>query len=287
MKNIQFTFAFLFVALLSAQPGLAKDPEARFGDHRNGKKLFEDLTGKCRDKCGAVLKVDSLNNGNRISVQSNKALLSSIQNGIGDNDSVSEKLSLLDMIDIVTHLRNHNTALKDFGLDANRAFHGTGTLDEYAKERLEKEGGVLAPKGRDSFKIVAFYKVPDAKGPLRVVPDDLTQRDILEPNLVTGFAVFMPLKNYKGGDYEVAIAVDKDIRIKNVVIRAPDGSAPRDLNRAARRFIGKGNRGKYRRLRSGGAGLGKKLEKSITEAFLVGMEAVYMYERDERERFAL
>ena len=287
MKTVQFTFAFLFVTLLSAQSGLAKEADVRLGDHRNGKKLFEDLISKCRDQCGSVLKADSLNNGNRISVQSNKALLTSIRNGVEDNDSVRVKLNLLDMLDIVTHLRNHNTTLKDFGLDANRAFHGSGTLDEYAKERLEKEGGVLPPKDQDTFKIVAFYKVPDAKGPLSVIPDDLTLRDVLEPNLVTGFAVFMPLRNFKGGDYEVAIAVDKDIRIKQIVIRAPDGTAPRGLNRAVRRYIGKGNRGKYRKLRGGGAGMSKKLEKSIHAAFLLGMEAVYMYERDERERFAL
>lgn len=288
MKLIPATPLLALVALfLGASTAQAKETEARFGDHRNGKKLFDALTEKCQDKCGPVLRVDSLNNGNRISVQTNKALLASIRNGVEDNDNVRDKLSLLDLIDIVTHLRNHNSALKDFGLDANRAFHGTGTLDEYAKERLEKEGGVLAPKDQDSFKIVAFYNVPDAKGALRVVPDDLTQRDVLEPNLVEGFAVFMPLRNFKGGEYEIAIAVDKNIRIKKVVIRAPDGTAPKDLNRAARRFVGKGSRGKYRRLRSGGAGLAKKLEKSVTEAFLLGMEAVYMYERDERERFAL
>tara|TARA_Y100001954_G_scaffold237846_1_gene302982 strand:- start:189 stop:1052 length:864 start_codon:yes stop_codon:yes gene_type:complete len=287
MKHTKFTLTFLFVTLLSAQSGLAQEADVRLGDHRNGKKLFDDLISKCRDKCGAVLKADSLNNGNRISVQNNKTLLTSIRNGVEDSDAVNTKLSLLDMLDIVTHLRNHNTALKDFGLDANRAFHGAGTLDEYAKERLEKEGGVLPPKDQETFKVVAFYNVPDAKGPLSVVPDNLSLRDVLEPNLVTGFAVFMPLRNYKGGDYEVAIAVDKDIRIKKMVIRAPDGTAPRDLNRAARRYIGKGNRGKYRRLRGGGAGISKKLEKSIHAAFLLGMEAVYMYERDERERFAL
>jgi hypothetical protein len=287
MKNY-FIFGTLLLSLLHVGPSFAKkSDDVRFGDARNGSKLFKQLIEKCRESCGDVMKQDSLSNGNRISIKSNKGLIRLIQDGIASSDNVDKTPSLLDMIDLVTHLRANNTNLSDFGLTANRAFHGTGTLDEFARERLEKEGGVLPPKGEASFRIVAFYSVPDANGPLKVVPDNLSQRDVLEPNLITGFAVFMPLDNFKGGGYEVAIGVDQNIRIKNIFIRAPDGSAPASLNRAARRFIGKGRRGKYSKLRSGGAGDAKRLEKPLTKAFLLGMEAVYMYEQSERERFAL
>jgi hypothetical protein len=283
-----FLFGTLLFSLLNAGPSFAKDKQVRFGDVRNGEKLFKQITEKCRNTCGDIMKQDALSNGNRISVKSNKGLIRMIQGDIGSSDVIEKTPSLLEMIDIVTYLRAHNTDLSDLGIKANRAFHGTGTLDEFARERLEKEGGVLPPKGEEaSFKIVAFYSIPNVTGALKVVPDNLSQRDVLEPNLVTGFAVFMPLEKFKGGGYEVAIGVDQDIRIKNIFIRAPDGSLPASLNRAARRFIGKGLRGKYSPLRSGGAGDVRLLQKPLTKAFLLGMEAVYMYEQSERERFAL
>ena len=65
------------------------------------------------------------------------------------------------------------------------------------------------PKGEEaSFKIVAFYSIPDVTGALKVVPDNLTQRDVLEPNLVTGFVVFMPLakNNSKNIDMFIQLA---------------------------------------------------------------------------------
>ena len=287
MINKQFSIALLFVGLIQATPAFAKDQEVRFGDARNGQKLFNELAKKCAESCGDLVRTDSLANGNRVSVKSNKDLIRALQSGITNSDKIEKTPSLLDMIDLVSHLRAYNTNLEDFGLDANRAFHGTGTLNEYARERLEKEGGILPPKGEATYRVVAFYQVPDAKGKLKIVPDSLTQRDVLEPNLIVGFAVFMPLENFKGGGYEVAIGVDKNIRIKNIFIRGPDGKKPAGLNRAARRYIGKGRRGKYSPLRAGGAGDARKLAKPLTKAFLLGMEAVYMYEQDERERFAL
>ena len=286
MKKELF-FGILVISILHVSPSMAKEKEVRFGDARHGQKLFNELIEKCSGTCGDIIQADSLANGNRISVKSKKDLIRKIQGDLSGSEKVEKTPGLLDMIDVVTHLRNHNTNLEDFGLKANRAFHGTGTLDEYAKERLEKEGGVLPPKGEASYRIVAFYQVPDAKGKLKIVPDSLTQRDVLEPNLIVGFAVFMPLENFKGGGYEVAIGVDHNIRIKNIFVRAPDGKKPAGLNRAARRFIGKGRRGKYSPLRAGGAGDARKLSKPLTKAFLLGMEAVYMYEQSERERFAL
>ena len=286
MKKELF-FGILAISLLHVSPLLAKKDEIRFGDARHGQKLFNEINQKCAGTCGELIQDDALANGNVVSVKSKKDLIRKLQGDISGSDKIENAPSLLDMIDLVTHLRNHNTNLEDFGLKANRAFHGTGTLNEYARERLEKEGGVLPPKGEATYRIVAFYQVPDAKGKFKIVPDSLTQRDVLEPNLIVGFAVFMPLEDFKGGGYEVAIGVDKDIRIKNIFIRAPDGKKPAGLNRAARRFIGKGRRGKYSPLRAGGAGDARKLAKPLTKAFLLGMEAVYMYEQSERERFAL
>ena len=35
------------------------------------------------------------------------------------------------------------------------------------QERLEKEGGILPPKGEATYRVVAFYQVPDAKGEVK------------------------------------------------------------------------------------------------------------------------
>ena len=138
MINKQFSIALLFVGLIQATPAFAKD-QVRFGDARNGQKLFNELAKKCAESCGDLVRTDSLANGNRVSVKSNKDLIRALQSGITNSDKIEKTPSLLDMIDLVSHLRAYNTNLEDFGLDANRAFHGTGTLNEYA--RKARKGG--------------------------------------------------------------------------------------------------------------------------------------------------
>ena len=149
-------FGILAISFLNVSPSMAKGKEIRFGDARHGKKLFNEFLETCAGTCGDIIQEDSLANGNRISVKSKKDLIRKIQGDISGSERVEKTPGLLDIIDMVTHLRNHNTNLVDFGLKANRAFHGTGTLDEYAKERLEKEGGVLPPKEETTYRIVAF-----------------------------------------------------------------------------------------------------------------------------------
>ena len=81
--------------------------------------------------------------------------------------------------------------------------------------------------------------------------------------------------------------MDKDIKVTGGQIVGPDGKKPEDLNRAASRLVGRGARGKYDALRLVGAGKAvRELKASISRAFLLGMESVYMFEVKERDYFA-
>jgi hypothetical protein len=120
-----------------------------------------------------------------------------------------------------------------------------------------------------------------------VTPRETKRRDVLKKDKKQGYAVFVPLGGFKGGGYEAAFAIDKDMKITHVVIRDSKGREPDVLNQAAARFVGKGARGRYDELRAGGAGKAiSELQTPLSQAYLLAAEAIYMFEVDERDYFA-
>lgn len=137
------------------------------------------------------------------------------------------------------------------------------------------------------FALFQVESDDDASDLTRVVEKDFKRRDVLKPDKKVGYVVFMPLKGLRDGGYEAAIALSPDIEIVAVEVRAPDGTAPDDLNQAAKRFVGRGGRAKYQPLKAPGAGKAMRdLEKPLSDAFLLAAERVYMYEIKERDYFA-
>ena len=85
----------------------------------------------------------------------------------------------------------------------------------------------------------------------------------------------------------VAFGISKDMQITAIEVRGPDGDAPDDLNQAAKRYVGKGARGKYTALKAPGAGRAMNdLKRPLSDAFLLAAERIYMYEVQERDYFA-
>lgn len=193
--------------------------------------------------------------------------------------------NILDYYDALAYLRSRNADLRDFVGEADHVLVAAGKLDENATQRLKERAKITANDGTE-VRVFALYKLGD--GGLRYVSEkDSKTRDKLKKNTKVGYVVFVPLEGLRKGGYEAAIVVDKDIHVKAIEVRAPDGTAPADLNQAASRFVGKGARGQYDRLKASGAGKGvSELEGPLSEAFLLGMEGVYMYEVAEREYFA-
>jgi hypothetical protein len=193
--------------------------------------------------------------------------------------------TVLDYYDALAFLRSRNADLRDFVGEADHVLVSKAALDGNATQRLKERAGLTANEGQE-LRVFALYKVGD--GGLKYVSEkDSKTRDKLKKNTKVGYVVFVPLEGFRKGGYEAAFLVDKDIHVKDVEVRAPDGAAPVDLNQAADRFIGKGARGQYDSLKASGAGKAVgELAKPLSDAFLLGMEGVYMYEVAERDYFA-
>ena len=193
--------------------------------------------------------------------------------------------NVLDRWDALAALRAKNTDLKDLLGGADSVLVMPTTLDEHAVGRLKDQAKIPSSAIDESRTVFGLFKT-GASGLSFVGPKENKKRDKLKKDTKVGYAVFLPIPGFRGGKYEAAFAIDKDMRIQSVSIRAPDGSAPTDLNQAAARFVGKGARGQYAALKAGGAGkaLGE-LAAPLSDTFLLAAESVYMLEVDEREYF--
>lgn len=267
----------LSVALLSG-PALA-DGELLIGDPYNGARLFQKAGG------GKAAKVD----GAWLNRFDDKTALRALQQGqsgfprvTGDNE--------LNRWDVLAYLRSRNANLRTLAPDASHVLLSSGKLNEHAVERLKDRAGLTVPSDATEGPVFALFQIESDEGAgdlLRVAEKDFKRRDALKPDKKVGYVIFMPLRGLRDGGYEAAIALNRDIEITAVEIRAPDGTAPEDLNQAAKRFVGRGGRAKYQALKAPGAGQAlRELEKPLSEAFLLGAERVYMYEVAERDYFA-
>lgn len=267
----------LSLALVSF-PALAED-ELLIGDPYNGARIFQKANG------GKAAKVD----GAWLNRFDDKAALKALQSGsngfprvAGEND--------LDRWDVLAYLRGRNANLRTLMPDASHVLLSSGKLNEHAIERLKDRAGLSVPSDATEGPVFALYRIEsddDASDLTRVTEKDFKRRDALKPDKKVGYVVFMPLRGLRDGSYEAAIALNRDIEIVGVEIRAPDGTAPDDLNQAAKRFVGRGGRAKYQPLKAPGAGQAmREIEKPLSDAFLLGAERVYMYEVAERDYFA-
>ena len=252
----------------------AQDERPLAGDVVHGEQVLK--------KAGGEVRVD----GAWLNGFSDDAALAALLKGSNDFPRIDSE-NLLDRWDALAFLRSRNTDLRDLLMGADTVLVMNEKLDENAEKRLKEQGHV---NELDGLRVFSLYKLA-TPGLTYVSEKDNRARDKLKKNTKVGYVVFMPLANYRGGGakgtYEVAFAVDKDIHLQHVVVRGPDGTAAVDVNQAAARFQGKGARGQYAQLKAGGAGKAiAELERPLSDAFLLAMENVYMFEIAEKDYFA-
>ncbi len=252
------------------------------GDVANGERLLS--------AAGAKVKVD----GAWLNALPDPALVKALENGRNGMPEI-EGDTVLDAWDVLAAYRAKNTDLRDLAGVADTVFIAETKLDDNAKERLKGQGKISPSKIDDKRRVFALFDVDgdgDGKG---VGAGDFTfisaketrKRDTLKRDKKVGYAVFLPLPGFRGGKYEIAFGIDKDMKITEAFIRADNGDAPADLNQAAQRFVGKGARGKYDSLKAGGAGKAiSELAGPLSDAYLLAAEAIYMFEVEERDYFA-
>jgi hypothetical protein len=245
------------------------------GDVVHGDKLLKEAA--------AAVRVD----GAWINRYSDELILKLLDGKDGFPEIESD--NLLDRWDVVAALRTRNTDLRDLTSGATHVYVAETKLDENAEKRLKEQAHIPSSKFETSRRVFALFTLDDGdKNAFTFISaKDTKRRDQLKKDKKVGYAVFVPLAGFKGGGYEAAFGIDKDMKITHVVVRDGKGNAPDDLNQAAQRFLGKGARGKYDELKAGGAGKAvADLQTPLSQAYLSAAEAIYMYEVDERDYFA-
>lgn len=278
MLRIALVFTAVLVVVAGAPSALAWKDRPLGGDPVNGEKLWKKITKK-------PVKVD----GAFVNALTDDQAAKALQLGkVGFPQLASE--NPLDRHDVVAYVRSRNVDIRDLiPEETTHVLIAEGKYDKFALERLKERAKLDELDAKDQeHRVFVLYDLGEPEADVvRVRTKQTKLRDKLKPKKKVGYAVIMPLPGVGGGGYEVGFVVDNDIRITAVEVRAPDGTRPDELNRAAARLVGRGARGKYDGLRLVGAGKAvRELEGAISRAFLLGMEAVYMYEVGERDYFA-
>jgi hypothetical protein len=266
----------LAIAIAIAAVVAAADERPLEGDVLHGQQVLKAAGGDVRVD-GAWI--------NAATEEQNLAFLAA-----GKNDFPRiESDDVLDRWDVLAYLRSKNSDLRDLMMGADTVLVVDEKLDENAEKRLTDQAKISSAQ-LSGLRVFGLYKLGDGgfgPAPFFVGEKDNKKRDKLKKTTKVGYVVFAKLPGFRGGKYEVAFAVDKDIHIQKVFVRGPDGDAPTDLNQAAARFEGKGARGQYALLKAGGAGKAiGELEKPLSEAFLLAAENIYMFEVAEKDYFA-
>lgn len=265
--------AFLIAALLATAAHAEDRP--LLGDVVNGERLL--------GKSGTDVRVD----GAWLNASSDEQIITKLEKG-SDGFPQIDSENVLDRWDVLATLRAKNSDLRDLAMGADTVLLMTTKLDENAEKRLTDQAKLTTASIESERRVFGLFKMDTkANGLTFVAEKDNKKRDKLKKNTKVGYVVFIKIPGFRGGKHEAAFAIDKDMRIQQVAIRAPDGAAPVDVNQAAARFVGKGARGQYGELKAGGAGKAVgELGKPLSDAFLLGMEHVYMFEVVEKEYFA-
>ncbi len=268
-----FKRAVVVVFLLGSAVTRAQE-RPLIGDIVHGDALLKKADG---------VKVD----GAWLNANSDDANVESLKTGTNGFAQIASD-NPLDAWDALAALRAKNADINDLLLGANHVMITDTKLDDPASKRLQEQAKIKTADIVDARQVFGLYKLEAPEGSLTYVSaKDHKKRDKLKKDTKVGYVVFVKLAGFKDGGYEATFAVDKDVRLQRVEIRAPDGTAPAELNQAAQRFVGKGARGKYEDLKAGGTGKAiAELARPLSDAYLVGMESVYMYEVAERDYFA-
>lgn len=271
-KNPTALTALLALALCAAPAARADDERPACGDVVHGAELIK------------TVRVD----GAWLNAFDDDAAVEKLKRGQDDFPRV-ESDNALDAWDALALLRSKNTDLRDLasfgGQQATHVLVSETKLDENAEKRLKEQGKLKAAAIESDRRVYALFKL-EGDGLTYVAGKDAKKRDKLKKDTKLGYVVFLKIPGFRGGSHEAAFAIDKDMRITQVVVRAPDGSAPAELNQAAARFVGKGARGRYDALKAGGAGKAlSELADPLSDAYLLAAEAVYMFEVAERDYF--
>jgi hypothetical protein len=277
--------AFLALLPASAAFGAPADDHPWVGDLVNGKKLYARECAACHGDDGSGGKSGvSLRDSGRLNLITDESMIAIINSGKGlkhaEGHNLKDKLSFLDVWDVIAHVRSMHLMLSTFFPAASRYVAKVYTIDDHGLERIEKATGA---KPKDTAAACfTFFTFPDEPGRLSYVPPDPIALDQLKKPLKTGYLVFLPFETegYKG---EAGVGMDKDGKITKLAVHP--GTTGADLmNKSLSRFVGLGKKGQREAFKVGGGKTVDRVQKDVFALYERAMETATMYDREENER---
>ena len=202
-----------------------------------------------------------------------------------------DELGELELWDLVAFLRQGSYSVADFFPNAGRYLVKRYTLDAYAKQRLTQTFGTPPTAQQSSMEVVTAFSGGNAPGaPPQLEPQDPVTLDSLKPHDRIGYVVFVDAQlPIDEKPLPVAIATDRDGKILEAVSTAGVDDTARDAY--LKGYVGQGHKGAHPPLIAPKLPRGKKVRPSadgkllgFDAAYARAMEAVTMYDKEERDR---
>lgn len=288
--------------------GSAQANEPRHGDVVNGAKLYQLHCGECHGSSGlgdgplaAKLPISpaNLKDGGLLWALTDEGLFKVISEGGAATDKSTlmpahaDSLTELERRDIVLWLKQDVPPLSQFFPLASRYVAHEHTIDQYGQERAKEALGRDLKEDELShmvFTLFAPEKGPKPPGEPTRVPETPAALYAAKPKDKVGFVVYLPL-TIEGKSIRAGLALDHRMVLTEVVtVPSADPTVERVRRRYASTlsaFAGSGGRMEKKPVRPYRRGVtaSRPLLAEMNRAFVVVLEAVAMWEKEERDRF--
>jgi hypothetical protein len=278
------TLAILSLSLLPV-PALADT--VVIGDVVHGAALFKSYCAGCHGSDGRAQgelsahppqRPESLRDPSVLATNTDAELIDFIVKGDPGGMPSYPHFPQLDSWDILAFLRQGEIRITDFFPSAAFFTAKAYTLDADAKKRAAAAIGHGLSHAEATLAVLTFYGHADSGGPQRVGdrPDEL---DKLKPKDKVGYLLFAELPRGDGkGEAAYGVSLAKDGHILRIA--GESGGA----DKAYLPFVGMGHKGSDALLKPKGKKVPPKIESAFGPAFVRMLEAVTMFDKEERDR---
>ncbi|MEM1022523.1 MAG: hypothetical protein AAGD10_07680 [Myxococcota bacterium] len=264
----------LFLSLM-ALPVTAWSQTVHQGDPIHGRTLFSKY-------CGADAARATLSAADMTAIQDG-----ALQAAFGQGQCVDSAktfsgadVDFLSAWDMVAFVRTRHLGLADFFPEAARYLLKEYTIDNFGEDRLKENLGRL-PSDR-THPVYTMYDFEGEKGRLAFVPQDPLLIDELERDKKLGYLVFLSMET-PHGRAEVGIAVDAKGVVRSAQVHRTEKEAEK-VNAALAVFEGQGRLGGPGKFEAPRRSPATAYVDAFREAYLLAMESVTMFVREERDR---
>lgn len=307
LRSVAFEKLPVVAAVALALPATALADELPLrGDLENGARLYRLNCAACHGlggmgdgplAKGLATPPTNLRDGGYLWSRTEQQLLDAIAGSTlpeGSPPIHDRDMSLLDRLDIIAWLREPVPGVDAFFPNASDYIAHMHAIDQFGLERAENALGRALDQDERTWMILTAFKPAPGKsvpatGP-RLIPEEPAELYEAKPRNKLGFVAFHTLE-LDGGRVPVAIALDREMRVKKVTsLPAGDVSSERLRKRIdpiLASYAGAGGRVEKKPIapQNRSVRATKDLQREMLRIYTITLEGAAMYEKEERDRF--